>query len=425
MVQKEIIRQVVLDYREVIRESELFKRKIVTEEKTNVILMGIRRGGKSSVMFLRIQDLISRGITWNQIAYINFEDERLLEMDLSDLDSIIQVQNEFSSQKSFYFFDEIQIIEGWEHFARRCADMKINVWITGSNAKMLSREIESILGGRYLPMEIYPYSFSEFLEVQDCEIQLTADLGSRAKGKRKRFFFEYLQYGGFPESIGMRDKRAYLRNIYQKIYMGDIALRNDIRNDNALRILFKKIAESVMREVSYTNLYNALKTIGVDISKSSVINYIAYAKDAYLIFSIQNFAAKIIEKESNPKYYFMDNGILNLFLVNRDAALLENLVAAALYRKFGEELFFFKGKNEVDFFVPSNSLAVQVSWSIQDPSTRKRELNSLVAVSKSYHTDRNLIITVDETERIEQENVVIDVLTADDFLLQMERTASL
>ena len=148
-------------------------------------------------------------------------------------------------------FDEIQIIKGWEHFARRCADMKINVWITGSNAKMLSREIESVLGGRYLPMEVYPYNFSEFLEVQGSEILLSSDLGSRAKGKRKKFFFEYLQFGGFPESIGMRDKRAYLRNIYQKIYMGDIALRNDIRNDSALRILFKKIAsEFPMRSIT-------------------------------------------------------------------------------------------------------------------------------------------------------------------------------
>lgn len=420
MIQKEIIRQVILDYREVIRESELFKRKIVTEEKANIVLMGIRRGGKSSVMFLRIQDLVSRGIDWNQIAYINFEDERLLEMNLKDLESIIQVQNEFSSQKSFYFFDEIQIIEGWEHFARRCADMKINVWITGSNAKMLSREIESVLGGRYLPIEVYPYNFSEFLEVQDCDIQLSSDLGSRAKGKRKKFFFEYLQYGGFPESIGMRDKRAYLRNIYQKIYMGDIALRNDIRNDNALRILFKKIAESVMREVSYSGLYNALKTIGVDISKSSVINYISYAKEAYLIFSIQNFAAKSIEKESNPKYYFLDNGILNLFLVNRDAALLENLIAIALYRKFGKELFFFKGKNEVDFFVPSFSLAVQVSWSIQDPLTRKRETESLTALAKSYRTKQNLIVTVDESEHITVNETNIDVITADDFLLMIE-----
>ena len=420
MIQKEIIRQVILDYREVIRESELFKRKIVTEEKANIVLMGIRRGGKSSVMFLRIQDLVSRGIDWNQIAYINFEDERLLEMNLKDLESIIQVQNEFSSQKSFYFFDEIQIIEGWEHFARRCADMKINVWITGSNAKMLSREIESVLGGRYLPIEVYPYNFSEFLVVQDCDIQLSSDLGSRAKGKRKKFFFEYLQYGGFPESIGMRDKRAYLRNIYQKIYMGDIALRNDIRNDNALRILFKKIAESVMREVSYSGLYNALKTIGVDISKSSVINYISYAKEAYLIFSIQNFAAKSIEKESNPKYYFLDNGILNLFLVNRDAALLENLIAIALYRKFGKELFFFKGKNEVDFFVPSNSLAVQVSWSIQDPLTRKRETESLTALAKSYRTKQNLIVTVDESEHITVNETNIDVITADDFLLMIE-----
>lgn len=420
MIQKEVIRQVILDYHEVIQNLELFKRNVIAEENANLVLMGIRRGGKSSVIFLHIQELVSRGISWNQIAYINFEDERLLEMQLGDLDSIIQVQNEFSDKNAFYFFDEIQIIDGWEHFARRCADMKMNVWITGSNAKMLSREMESILGGRYLPLEIYPYNFSEFLKVHGSQTQLSSELGSRAKGIRKNLFFEFLRYGGFPESVGMRDKRSYVRNIYQIIYMGDIALRNDIRNDDALRLLLKKVAESVMREISFTKLYNTLKTIGVEVSKSSIISYIAYAKEAYLIFSIQNFAAKSIEKESNPKYYFLDNGLLNLFLVNRDTALLENLIAAALYRKFGEELFFLRGKNETDFFIPSASMAIQVSWSIQDPSTMKREIVSLVEIAKSYHTNRNLIITVDETQRIEQDGVVIDVLTADDFLLQIE-----
>ena len=421
MIQKEVIRQVILDYREIIQTIELYDRYIKAEENINMVLMGIRRGGKSSAMFLHMQSLAARGISWNQMAYINFEDERLLELKLSDLDSIIQVQNEFCDNKSYYFFDEIQIIDGWEHFARRCADMKMNVWVTGSNAKMLSKEIESVLGGRYLPAEIYPYSFYEYLDSQNLTTDLSSGLGSRAKGTRKNKFFEYLRYGGFPESMNMLDKRAFARNIFQKIYMGDIALRNDIRNDAALRLLLKKVAESVMREISYTNLYNTLKAIGVEISKSSVINYISYAKEAYLLFSIQNFAAKRIEKESNPKYYFMDNGLLNLFLVNRDTALLENLIAIALYRKFGENLFFFKGNNEVDFFIPAESMSIQVSWTISDPDTRKREIDALLEVSKSFHTQKNLIITLDETELIEIDGIRIEVLTADDFLLKIEK----
>ena len=417
MISKDVIRQVILDYREVIMNSELYRRAVQTEDRMNMVLMGIRRGGKSSVMFLHIQSLIEKGISWEQIAYINFEDERLLEMKLSDLDSILQVQNEISDQKAWYFFDEIQIIDGWEHFARRCADMKLNVWITGSNAKMMSREIESVLGGRYLPEEIYPYNFFEFLEVQNSTTAPGSSLGSRARGIRKRFFFDYLHNGGFPESIGMLDKRSYVRNIFQKIYLNDIALRNDIRNDYALRVLLKKTAESVMREISYTKLYNSLKSIGIDISKNSVINYINFAKEAYLIFSIQNFAAKSIEKESNPKYYFTDNGLLNLFLVNRDTALLENLIAVKLYRTYGERLFFFKGKKEVDFFIPDESMAVQVSWSVLDPETRKREIDSLIALAKSCQTVSNLIITVDEKEHIEQDGIIIDVIPADDFLL--------
>ena len=420
MVGKDIIRQVILDYREVIERAELYEREINTENNINMVLMGIRRGGKSSVMFLHIQALIRKGISWDQIAYINFEDERLLEMNLSDMDTIIQVQNEFSSETPYYFFDEIQIVEGWEHFARRCADMKMHVWITGSNAKMLSREIESTLGGRYLPLEIFPYSFYEFLDVQKNSTKLSSELGSRAKGIRKRMFSEYLKYGGLPETINMKDKRSYARNVFQKIYMGDITLRNNIRNDNALRLLLKKIAESVMREVSFTKLHNNLKAIGVETSKSSIINYIDYAKEAYLIFSIRNFAAKQVEKESNPKYYFMDNGILNLFLVDRETALLENMIAIALFRKYGEKLYFFKGKNEVDFFIPDESMAVQVSWSIQDPDTRKREVDGLTAISESYHIQQNLIITADEAEIINQNGIEIKVIPADDFLLQCE-----
>jgi uncharacterized protein len=250
----------------------------------------------TSRLYKIVQDLIAKGTDWNRIIYINFEDERLSEFSEGDFNDILGVQAELSDKKGYFFLDEIQNIDGWEKFARRLADSKGCTYITVSNAKMLSGEIETTLGGRY--------------------------------------FNEYLIYGGFPESLLYQNKREYVSSVYQKILLGDIAARNNIRNTNALRIMMKKLAESVKDEISFTKLHNILKTIGVTVSKDSIIDYAGYAQESYLIFTVRNYFAKFAEKESNPKYYFSDNGLLHLFLQDTDTALLENLIAVTLSQKY-------------------------------------------------------------------------------------------
>ena len=158
-----LLKKVITDQHQVIRESRIIPRPYEFEKNGNYVLTGIRRAGKSMLLYSIAQKLIADGTDWDQIIYINFEDERLSEFSLADFNDIIAVQSEMSGKKGYYFFDEIQNVEGWEKFARRLADSNERVYITGSNAKMLSKEIGATLGGRFLEKYVTPYSFSEYL----------------------------------------------------------------------------------------------------------------------------------------------------------------------------------------------------------------------------------------------------------------------
>ena len=208
--------------------------------------------------------------------------------------------------------------------------------------------------------------------------------------------------------------------LYQKIYLGDIAARHAIDNLFALRVLFKKLAESVKQPVSYTRLANVISTTGMKVGKSTLINYVAYAKDAWLISSVQNIAGKLVDKEAVPKYYFTDNGILNLFLLDADTSLLENLVAIALLRRYGrEDAVFFYGKEiEVDFYIPEEALAIQVCYNPGDGGeTWEREVNALSRLSKMLECRRRLIITRDTERRLEIAGNTIEVIPVWKWLL--------
>ena len=180
---------------------------------------------------------------------------------------------------------------------------------------------------------VFPYSFEEFLTANNVKISPTTLYGTESRAEILRMFNDYFSFGGFPEGSSLASKRDYLSSVYQKIYLGDIAARHSIDNTFALKVMFKKIAESVMQPLSFSRLANIITSTGVKVGKSTLINYIEYSKDAWLINQISNFAGKLVDKETNPKYYFTDNGILNLFLINNNAALLENLVAISLLRK--------------------------------------------------------------------------------------------
>lgn len=419
---RDVLKQVIFDQHEVIRHAKIVPRRYHLDPQGNYIITGLRRAGKSTLLYSIARDLVEQGVAWERIIYLNFEDERLAEFSLADFQDIVQVQSELSDERGYYFFDEIQNVPGWEKFARRMADAGERVYITGSNATMLSSQMASTLGGRYLVRQVGTYRFDEYLDARGQAHDMRALYTTREAGAIMRLFDRYHRFGGFPEAIRFEQPREYVENVYQKVLLGDIAARNNVRNPAALRVLMKKVAETVRSDISYSSLYNTLKSVGFSIAKETVISYLGYAHDAYLLFSLSNAVSRFVDQESKPKYYFSDNGLLNLFLYNRDTALLENQVAIALQDVYGEELHYLKSSKygiDIDFYVPDAGMAVQVAYSIEGDA-RAREVGNLV---KLHHVDASVtsfvIVTKDETETIEIDGIVIRVVPAWRYLLEL------
>lgn len=415
-----LLKKIIYDQHALIRNFRITEREYEFDLNASYVVVGLRRAGKSTLLYKLVRDLVASGTDWDQIVYINFEDERLDGFTTADFNDILAVQATMSDKKGWFFFDEIQTIDGWEKFARRMADAKEHTFITGSNAKMLSSEIERTLGGRYLSQQVSPFNFREFLTAKGIGYGEADILSTKTSGAIRREFEEYFSFGGLPESLELKDKRGYASSVYQKILLGDIASRNGIRNSAGLRLLIKKIAESVKDELSYSKLHNLLKTVGVSLSKDSVIDYTGYAQSSYLIFAVRNYFAKFVEKETTPKYYFSDNGILNLFLLNKESRLLENLVALTLHDKYGDELYFLRSQGlDVDFFVEGTGTAYQAAWSVRDIGSG-RETDSLVAAAKTVkEAVRFVIITYDEEDTLEKDGVRIEVVPVWKWLLGM------
>ena len=417
----ELLKSIIYDQHELIQNATIVARPSYTfEPNANYVLVGLRRAGKSTLLYKIVRELVASGISWDQIIYINFEDERLSEFQKEDFNDILSVQSELSSGQGYFFFDEIQIVSGWEKFCRRMADAKERVYVTGSNAGMLSREISTTLGGRYLTKYVTPYDFEEYLTALDVPHDHRALLQTKANGRIRSHCGNYLQYGGFPEVLQYTAKREYISSVYQKILLGDIIARNGIRNDYAIKILMKKLAESVKSEISYTKLHGILKSIGIAVGKESIIDYIQYAKDAYLIFSIQNFYARFAERESNPKYYFSDNGLLNLFLDDKKPSLLENAVAVYLTQKHPEDVYYLKSPKtgiDIDFYVPAARQAIQVAYSIQGDAYEREVGNLKKFAATVTEPHRYIIVTYEEETTIELSDVKIEVVSLMKFLL--------
>ncbi|MCI5558609.1 MAG: ATP-binding protein [Dorea formicigenerans] len=399
----------------------MITREYPLENNVNYCFVGIRRTGKSYMMYQQIKQLEADGVPMSQIVYVNFEDERLLEMTSDDLNTILEIGLEISGTdvKPYLFLDEIQNVNGWEKFVRRIADMKYRINITGSNSKMLSSEIASTLGGRFVIMNIYPYSFSEYLNANHMEKDYLDVISTKDRADVLSKYNEYVTYGAFPELVQIRNKRAFLNSIYQTVYLGDIITRNKITNDFAIRLILKKIAESVTKPLSFSRLTNILKSAGTSIGKQTVINYVGYMTDSYLLFTLQNYAAKLVEKETSPKYYFMDTGLLRLVLLDCKSAQLENLVAIELIRRYGtENVYFFENNVEIDFYVPSEKLAIQVSMQVLDNmDTKERETRAFVKLNNFIPDSKCILITNSEEATLNCEGIDIDVVPIWKWLL--------
>ncbi len=403
---KTILREVITDQhtkklvKKLILRHAYMQLETYQQSSQIVILSGIRRCGKSTLL-----EQIRQGNP-EQDFYINFDDDRLVQFELSDFQALYELFIEmYGPQKTFYF-DEIQNIVGWERFVRRLHDEGNKIYITGSNAAMLSAELGTRLTGRYLQFNLYPFSFYEFLDFQDQKKLISQALTTETKGVLKSAWNEYLVKGGLPGYLALPEPE-YLHSIYQSILYRDIIVRHKINSDKAIKELSYYLASNVSKLCTYNSLK---KTIGVS-SASTVSDYCSYLQDSYLCFFVTRFDYAVSKQIASPKkVYFIDTALaVNTgFRFSQDQGrLLENMVFLELKRR-GYDIFYHQDRRECDFIIRKGRdvvAAIQVCMDLEDPQTREREFLGLREAMASYHLDKGLIITLDTVE--EQDGVTV------------------
>lgn len=414
---KQVIKTVIGEKQQQIGMTKLLQRGGQFDENSCYVLVGVRRAGKSYTLYQDMQTKLSAGTAKvEDFLYINFEDERLASIKSDELGLLLDAYSEMYDQKHpLIYLDEIQNIVGWEKFARRLAEGKYRVMVTGSNAKMLSREIASTLGGSYIQRNIYPFSFEEYLDYNGIQLDKNWEFQPEKRLTVVRHFNEYFYCGGFAESFDKTDKREWLTSLYQKILMGDIVERNKIRNPRIFRLLARKLADSVMQPTTLKRLEHIIKSTGDSISPTVLKDYLDYMEDAYLIFSIPNLVSPLTEQQTIVKRYFVDNGILNLFLTSGETKLLENIVAIHLNKRYHNtpeelRLFYYHKGVEIDFCIPEVKKAIQVSYSINEFDTYEREVGGLVKFLKVYREYQGVIVTWDTERQIVEDGITIEAI---------------
>ena len=394
-------------------------------------ITGPRRAGKTYFCFKKIISLFEEGISKENILYINFEDEKLLNADANDLNNLLEKYLELSDidqkQNIFLFLDEIQNVKNWDSWVRRISDTEKNIKLvlTGSSSKLLSKEISTKLRGRVLNTEIYPLSFKEYTEWKNIAYNLKTLICSKDKIQIKKSFSSYLQEGGYPALFTNKVPREQiLQSYYQSMIFKDIVERHKIKEIKKLKILIKLLFESVAKKISYNRLANRLKSLGFNISKNTIIEYISYLEDAYLFFENIKYEYSITKQlGSIKKIYCIDNGLLNAvsFKFSEDRGkLIENLVFIELKRR-GKEIYFYNEKGECDFLIKEKSKvvsAVQVTENMNEENS-KREVNGLINALEKYNLKKGIMLSLDDEEKQEERgNKIIKFIPLWKWLLE-------
>ncbi|MCK4730067.1 MAG: ATP-binding protein [Candidatus Aenigmarchaeota archaeon] len=424
---KEELKKILILQKEELKETK--KQKLIEREilpvmkkfkKTKLIkvITGIRRCGKSIFSL----ELLEK----EKFAYVNFDDEKLSRISIEDSNKIIETLHEIYGNFKFLFFDEIQNIEGWELFVNRLQRQGYNLVITGSNAKLLSKELATHLTGRYNEIQIYPFSFREFLNYKDFKISREDIYLPKRIGSIKKYLGDYLKTGGFPEVLKYKENKNYLTTLYNGIIGKDIVTRYNIKYSKTLKEIINYIISNCSKEISYNKLKNLFDVKSVHTIK----NYISYVEESYLIFQLFPFSYKTkIQLISPKKIYAIDAGLVNAIsppMFDNKTRIIENVVFLELKRKQainpGLDLYFWNGINSAVDFVVKDGLKVkqliQVCYSLEDDDTRKREIKGLVKASEELKCRELLIISYDEEEEIKQDGFVIRVVPLWKWLLE-------
>ncbi len=395
-----------------------------------ITLIGARRSGKTFLLY-QLMSVLTVEITINRLIFVNFEDERL-ELEAREMDLILQAYLELYPEfqdlsQCYFFFDEIQNISGWEKFIRRIYDtVSKNIFITGSNAKMLSSEIATTLRGRSISYSIYPLSFLEMLTFQNITPKLHTP---KTRANIYHALEQYLYSGGFPELQFLPNpdlRRKILQEYYQVMLFRDIVERYQISNIIALKFFLKRLYASTTKQVSINRIYNELKSAGIRTGKNLLYSFLEQAEAIFMVGILKKYAYKISTQElSEKKVYAIDNGLANAVNFNFSSNLgkaLEQIIFWELKRRLSEldSLFYYRDNVECDFIIQRDEAiiaAIQVCYSLDDPDTKKREIKGLLQVCKLFELKQGIIISYDSFEDFEVDGINIKVIPAADFLL--------
>lgn len=383
------------------------------------VVIGVRRSGKSTLCFNALR---KAGVHY---AYVNFDDERLDELETQDLDNVLQTLYKIYGKFDYLFLDEIQNIDGWPLFVNRLLRQRIHIIITGSNAKLLSTELATHLTGRHHKIELFPFSFKDWCSIK--EVDYTR-LTTKNKGLLSKAYEEYFRQGGFPELIsGEENPKEYISTLIDNIISQDIKKRYKIRNIDAL----KRLAHHILNETPTLIVKDTLQNIIGIKSERTLGNYLMYLNQTYLISTISKYSSTSRERARNEKSYAIDVAFMdkreNAFSGENLGWRLETIVYLELLRrKAGTEndIYYYQGRSaEADFVVcdGNKTLAVyQVSYDISSDKTRKREIKGCIAGAKATKCDNLFLITDHESEVIEEDGYTIQVIPIWEWLTKKD-----
>lgn len=398
-----------------------------------ITIPGVRRCGKSSRMEAVVNELLASGAERERFLWVSFDDERLVRMTSDQLDLIIEAYREMypdiDLSTAYMFFDEIQLIENWEYFVMRLyKHYSKNIYISGSNATMLSSELKSALRGWPEEEETFPLSFREYCEFKDIKTDswLESDIA-----KLRNAFFDYNNEGGFPEVVLTQNplqKARILQTYFDTMLLRDLVEHYGLSNIEVLRYYLKRIMANLTKPTSIRAIHNDIKSRGLKVSKDDLYDWASHACDIFMFIRIANYSKSLQKIEnSQPKYYCIDNGLRDAVLLPQsddDGKKLENTVFLQLYRRRTpiDQIYYYQGKGECDFVVQRGvdiNQLIQVTWNMADEETRRREINGLVEAADVTGCDNLLIITADSNEEIKLDSgAVIHVVPAWRWLLE-------
>lgn len=427
-MRKDIIKNLITDFHEKgIPSVKPRLLEIPVNSKKIIALTGVRRSGKTYQLYNAITRLIKQKIKLKNILYFNFEDERIDKNNFvlnNIIESYQELYPEINLGNCYFLFDEIQNIGGWEKFVRRIYEqISKNIFITGSNSKMLSREISTSLRGRSINYEIYPLNFEEYLNFLGIEINLNS---TRSISEIINTFEKFLSGGGFPELIlaDSEIKDRVLQEYFNVMIFRDLIERYDITQTAILKYFCKRVIGNSSKEFSVNKIYNEIKSQGYKISKDTIYEFQNYVESIYLAFFIPKYSHSIVKQEfSKKKVYSIDNGLaasVDAFFIKNKGTALENLVFLELI-KSGKKVVYYSNNFECDFLLMENEKvceAIQVCFDINDSDTKNREEKGLINVCREFQLKRGLILTIYDEQKYKVDGITIEIMPVYKYILK-------